>query len=249
LSSLSSKVALSGKRALVTGASRGIGREIALALANAGAHVALNYHRSAEQAETLLREIQAQIGYAITAQADVSKASDVETMLARVNAELGGIDILVNNAGMSRPVAIEKVSEADWNEALDINLKSAFLVTQGCLPGMRSRGWGRIIFISSVAAQIGGVVGPHYAASKAGMHGLMHYYAAHLAKEGITSNAVAPALIRTEMVTKNPNARPQLIPVGRFGEADEVASAVLLLAENGYITGQTINVNGGWYLS
>jgi 3-oxoacyl-[acyl-carrier protein] reductase len=241
--------AISGKRALVTGASRGIGREVALALAKAGAHVGINYRQSAGHAESLLREILAEGGSAITVQADVSRISEVEKMLARVNAELGSIDILVNNAGISRPVAIEKVSEADWNEALDVNLKSAFLVTQRCLPGMRSRGWGRIIFISSVAAQIGGVVGPHYAASKAGMHGLMHYYAAHLAKEGVTANAIAPALIRTDMVTSNPDARPQLIPVGRFGEANEVASAVLLLAENGYITGQTINVNGGWYLS
>jgi 3-oxoacyl-[acyl-carrier protein] reductase len=137
---------------------------------------------------------------------------------------------------------------------MDTNLKSAFLVTQKVLPAMRSKGWGRIINVSSVAAQVGGVVGPHYAASKAGMTGLTHYYAALLSKEGITVNTIAPALIATaliatDMVARNPNARPDLIPVGRFGTVDEVADVAVMLAENGYITGQTINVNGGWYMA
>lgn len=124
-----------------------------------------------------------------------------------------------------------------------------FLVTQAVLPGMRSRRWGRIINLSSVAAQLGGVVGPHYAASKAGVLGLTHSYATLLAKEGITANAIAPALIGTEMVTQNPNARPDLIPLGRLGTVEEVAGVAVMLASNGYITGQTINVNGGWYMS
>jgi 3-oxoacyl-[acyl-carrier protein] reductase len=114
---------------------------------------------------------------------------------------------------------------------------------------MRKRAWGRIINLSSVAAQTGGVIGPHYAASKAGALGLTHSYAALLAKEGITVNAIAPALIATEMVTSNPRAKPDLIPVGRFGTVEEVAEVVVMLASNGYITGQTINVNGGWYMS
>jgi 3-oxoacyl-[acyl-carrier protein] reductase len=114
---------------------------------------------------------------------------------------------------------------------------------------MRAQHWGRIINLSSVAAQVGGVVGPHYAASKAGMHGLTHFYASRLAKEGITVNAIAPALIETEMVTSNPNARPDLIPVERYGMPEEVADVAVMLAKNGYITGQTINVNGGWYMS
>jgi 3-oxoacyl-[acyl-carrier protein] reductase len=114
---------------------------------------------------------------------------------------------------------------------------------------MRARHWGRLVFITSVAASVGGIVGPHYAASKAGMHGMMHYYAAHLAKEGITANAVAPALIETEMITSNPNARRDLIPVGRFGQPDEVASLVLEIVRNGYLTGQVLHVNGGWYLT
>ncbi len=240
---------LAGKRALITGASRGIGAEIARVLAKAGAQIALNFHTRAEQAEMVRREITAAGGHAITAQADVSRADEVEALMARTHQELGGVDILVNNAGISRPTPIDRVTEREWMEAIDTNLKSAFLVTQQCLPDMRSRQWGRIIFVSSIAAQIGGVVGPHYAASKAGMHGLMHYYAAHLAKESITANVVAPALIRTEMVTNNPLAKPELIPVGHFGDATDVASAVLMLVQNGYITGQTININGGWYLS
>jgi 3-oxoacyl-[acyl-carrier protein] reductase len=114
---------------------------------------------------------------------------------------------------------------------------------------MRSRQWGRIINLSSVAAQLGGVVGPHYAASKAGILGLSHFYARRLAREGITVNAIAPALVETEMVTSNPNARPDYIPVGRYGSPAEVAAVAVMLARNGYITGQTINVNGGWFMS
>jgi 3-oxoacyl-[acyl-carrier protein] reductase len=114
---------------------------------------------------------------------------------------------------------------------------------------MRQRRWGRLIFLSSVAAQVGGVVGPHYAASKAGLAGLAHAYAALLAREGITANVIAPALIDTEMVRNNPRARPDLIPLGRFGTVEEVADLVVSLAANGYITGQTINVNGGWHMS
>jgi len=117
------------------------------------------------------------------------------------------------------------------------------------LPGMRARRWGRIINLSSVAAQTGGVTGPHYAASKAGLLGLTHSYARQLVREGITVNAIAPALIETEMVTGNLNVTPAMIPVGRFGTPDEVAAVVVLLARNGYITGQTVNVNGGWYMS
>jgi 3-oxoacyl-[acyl-carrier protein] reductase len=122
-------------------------------------------------------------------------------------------------------------------------------VTQAVLPAMRARRWGRIINLSSVAAQLGGVVGPHYAASKAGMLGLTHSYAALLAKEGITANAIAPAMVETEMVTSNLRARADLIPVGRLGDVEEIAAIAVLLAKNGYITGQTISPNGGWYMS
>jgi 3-oxoacyl-[acyl-carrier protein] reductase len=128
----------------------------------------------------------------------------------------GAIDILVNNAAIARVQPFEEITERDWDDLLTVNLKSCFLVTQAVLPGMRARKWGRIINLSSVAAQVGGVIGPHYAASKAGMLGLTHFYASRLAVEGITVNTIAPALIETEMVTSNPNATPARIPVGRF---------------------------------
>ena len=169
----------------------------------------------------------------------------VETAVNR----LGPIDILVNNAGIARPQPIADIGEQDWDEVIAVNLKSCFLVTQAVLPGMRKRRWGRIVNLSSVAAQVGGVVGPHYAASKAGMLGLTRYYASHLAGEGITVNAIAPALIDTDMVAANPNATAARIPVGRLGHVDEVAQVAVMLAGNGYITGQTLNVNGGWFLS
>jgi len=169
--------------------------------------------------------------------------------VATVETKLGPVAILVNNVGITRPQPVGEITEQDWDEIIAVNLKSVFLVTQAVLPKMRAARWGRMVNLSSVAAQTGGVVGPHYAASKAGILGLTHSYANLLAKEGITVNAIAPALIETEMVTGNPNARSDLIPVGRFGTVDEVADVVVMLARNGYVTGQTINVNGGWYMS
>jgi len=233
----------------VTGASRGIGRATALALAKIGAAVAVNYKTHAQEALAVCREIKDMGGRAVAVQADVSIAVDVRRMVHQVEQQLGPVAVLVNNAGIARPQPLDQISERDWDEVLAVNLKSVFLVTQAVLPGMRAARWGRIINLSSVAAQTGGVVGPHYAASKAGIHGLTHSYAALLAKEGVTVNAIAPALIVTEMMRDNPRATPALIPVGRFGTVDEVADVVVMLATNGYITGQTINVNGGWYMS
>jgi 3-oxoacyl-[acyl-carrier protein] reductase len=238
-----------GKVALVTGASRGIGQAVAFALAEAGADIAVNYrHREAQALETV-RGIERLGRRAIPVRADVSLGTEVADMVAVIEADLGQVDILVNNAGIVSAKPLPEISETDWDEMLAVNLKSAFLVIQRVLPGMRARRWGRIINLSSVAAQTGGVTGPHYAASKAGLLGLTHSYARQLVKEGITVNAIAPALIETEMVTGNLNVTPMMIPVGRFGTPDEVAAVVVLLARDGYITGQTINVNGGWYMS
>jgi len=238
-----------GKVALVTGASRGIGQAVAFALAEAGADIAVNYrHREAQALETV-RGIERLGRRAVPVRADVSLATEVADMVAVIEADLGQVDILVNNAGIVSAKPLPEISETDWDEMLAVNLKSAFLVIQRVLPGMRARRWGRIINLSSVAAQTGGVTGPHYAASKAGLLGLTHSYARQLVKEGITVNAIAPALIETEMVTGNLNVTPMMIPVGRFGTPDEVAAVVVLLARDGYITGQTINVNGGWYMS
>jgi 3-oxoacyl-[acyl-carrier protein] reductase len=238
-----------GKVALVTGGSRGIGRATALALARAGAKVAVNYKTHVADAEAVCAEIGSQGGQAVAVQADVSITAQVDGMVQQVEDQFGSVAVLVNNAGITRPQPLHEITERDWDEVLAVNLKSVFLVTQAVLPGMRAAKWGRIINLSSVAAQTGGVIGPHYAASKAGIIGLTHSYAALLAKEGITVNAVAPALIETEMIRNNPRAKPDLIPVGRFGTVDEVADVVVMLAANDYITGQTINVNGGWYMS
>lgn len=240
---------LNGRIALVTGGSRGIGRAIAVALGRAGASVAVNYRERAVEAAKATAEIRGFGVRALAVGADVSQADQVRALFESVSRELGPVDILVNNAGIARVPAPEAIGEQDWDEVLTVNLKSCFLVTQAALPATRARRWGRLIFLSSVAAQLGGIVGPHYAASKAGMLGLMRSYAHLLAKEGITSNAIAPALIETDMVQQNLNARPNLIPVGRFGSAEETADAALLLAGNGYITGQTINVNGGMCMS
>jgi 3-oxoacyl-[acyl-carrier protein] reductase len=240
---------LCGKVALVTGSSRGIGRAIALALAHAGADVVLNFRTRAAEARDAESEIAQRGRRVIAVQADVSIQSDVERLVDAARTQLGPIDILVNNAGIARVQAVEEVTERDWDELLAANLKSCFLVTQAVLPGMRARHWGRIINLSSVAAHVGGVVGAHYAASKAGMLGLTHFYASRLAREGITVNAISPALVETEMVTANPNATPEHIPVGRFGSVSEVAEAAVMLARNGYITGQTLHVNGGWYMT
>jgi 3-oxoacyl-[acyl-carrier protein] reductase len=242
-------VELGGKVALVTGASRGIGRAVAVALARAGCDVAVNYRRRGDEAAETGRQVEALGRRAFVVRADVADASQVAGMAKSVVERLGPVDVLVNNAGVAQPRALDALTIDDFDTAMAVNLRSAFLVTQAVLPAMRERQWGRLIFVSSVAAQVGGVVGPHYAASKAGLAGLAHAYASLLAREGITANVISPALIDTEMVRNNPRASPTLIPVGRFGTPEEVADVVATVAGNGYLTGQTINVNGGWYMS
>lgn len=240
---------LKGRLALVTGGSRGIGAAVALALAGAGADVVVNFRSRSEDAEEVCSAIRKSGRRALAIQADVSQSDQVRKMIRQIEAELGAVNILVNNAAMARQLKLEDITESDWDEHITVNLKSAFLLTQAVLPQMRAQRWGRIINISSVAAQTGGLVGPHYAASKAGMLGLTHSYAALLAKEGITANTVCPALVDTEMMRANPRATASVIPIGRFGTVDEVASVVLMLAQNGYMTGQSVNPNGGWYPS
>jgi len=247
---------LQNRIALVTGASRGIGKSISLALAGAGCHVAVNYNVQADAAESVCAAIRSLVPAgetfgqrAIAIQADVSVPADVERLVSETERQLGEVEVLVNNAGIAQTKPIGEITLEDWERILRVNLTSAFLVTQRVLPNMRKRRWGRIISLSSVAAQTGGVIGPHYATSKAGLIGLTHSYAALLAKEGITANAIAPALLETDMVTGNPNASTGKIPLGYFGHPDEAGRVAVLLAESHYITGQTINVNGGWYMS
>jgi 3-oxoacyl-[acyl-carrier protein] reductase len=240
---------INGKVVLITGGSRGIGRDTALALAKKGCKVAVGYNKSANEALKVVQEIEALSTKAIAVAADMADAAALKAMALTVERELGSVDILMTNAGINPSRTIESVTAEDWDESIRINLSSAFHLIQAVLPGMRANKWGRLILTSSVAAQIGGVIGPHYSASKAGMLGLAHYYAAVLAKEGITANVIAPALIETDMIKNNPAIKPTLIPVGRFGLPDEVSSVAVMLASNGYITGQTLNINGGWYMS
>jgi 3-oxoacyl-[acyl-carrier protein] reductase len=240
---------LAGKIALITGGSRVIGRGCVAGLAEAGADIAVNFRVQEEAAKETCSLVERLGRRALPVQADVSRASEVERMIKRIEQDLGTIEILVNNAGIARRYPWDQIPEEGWDETIAVNLKSAYLLTQAVLPGMRARRWGRIINISSGAAATGGVVGPYYAASKAGLLGLTHGYASFLTKEGITVNAVAPSLIQTDMVSQDLQVKPNLVPVGRFGAIEEVADVVVMLAKNGYITGQTIFVNGGRYMT
>jgi len=235
--------------ALVTGASRGIGKSIAMALANAGADIAVNYSSNAAGAEFVCEQIRAGGRKAIPVQADVSKTADVDGMVGTVESELGPPTILVNNAGIAELLPAEKVTEKIFERYLRVNLTSMFLVTQRVIPGMRAAHWGRIINLSSIAAQTGGIIGPHYAASKAGILGLTRSYAVHLAKDGITANAIAPGLIETDMAAGIPAEIRSKIQSEMVGSPDEVAQIAVLLAQNPRITGQTININAGRYMS
>lgn len=239
-----SETPLTGRHALVTGASRGIGRATALALAQAGADVAVNYQTSEEAAAETCAAIEADGQRAVAVQADVSEPAATVALVEQARAELGRIDVLVNNAGIARPRAVGDVTRQDWQDHVETNLTAAFETIRSVLPGMRDRGWGRIVNVSSVDAQNGGIVGPHYAASKAGLLGLTRSYARELADEGVTVDAVAPALVDTDAVDDQ-EVSSQAVPVGRFGRPAEVASVVCALVVNGYVTGQTVGVDGG----
>ncbi len=235
---------LRGRVALVTGGTRGIGAGISGALTEAGASVAINYRERAEDAKRFAMRLR-ETGAAVSCiAADVSKPDAVTAMVEAVTSEFGAIDILINNAGIAIRRGVDDLSEADFDETIAVNLKSVFLCTQAVLPAMRAKKWGRIVNISSGAARGAGSIGPHYNASKAGMEGLTRGYAARLVKDGITVNAVAPSLIETDMM-KDQQSLASRIPLGRFGTADEVAKAVMLLIDNPYMTGQTVAMSGG----
>jgi 3-oxoacyl-[acyl-carrier protein] reductase len=236
---------LSGRVALVTGGSRGIGQAIAVSLAEAGAAVAVNYREKAVEADVVAQAIRSKGGRARAVRADVSQAAEVARMMTEVEQELGPVDVLVNNAGIGLVRTVDALTEADFDITIAVNLKSVFLCTQAVIPGMRARKWGRIVNISSGAARGAGGVGPHYNASKAGMEGMTRGYAARLVKDGITVNAVAPSLIATDMVKQGVASSPARIPLGRFGTPQECAGIVLMLAGNAYMTGQTVALSGG----
>jgi 3-oxoacyl-[acyl-carrier protein] reductase len=241
--------ALSGRVALVTGASGGIGEAISRALAGAGASVALAYAHDAARADELARELSARGGRAITAGADLADRAATVALVDDVERELGPVDVLVANAGTGRRrERIEDVSDGDWDHHLAVNLTAPFVLARRIAPGMRERGFGRILFVSSVAAFTGGIVGPHYAASKAGLHGLTHWLASRLAGAGVSVNAIAPALIeRTGMLPGGSDELRGRIPVGRLGTPDEVADLALAVLRNGYLTNQVLGLDGGMH--
>jgi 3-oxoacyl-[acyl-carrier protein] reductase len=245
---MSTHTDLAGRVALVTGAARGIGKAIALALAEAGADVALNY-REREADALLVADAVRRLGRrTVAVRADVSEGGAVKSMFATIANGLGGVDVLVNNAGIAIRRGLDDLTEADFDRTIAVNLKSAFLCTQAVLPHMRGQRWGRIVNISSGAARGAGVVGLHYNASKAGMEGLTRGYSVRLVAEGITVNAVAPSLIETDMSPQRPEVAAR-IPLGRQGFPHEVAQVVLMLIGNAYLTGQTIQVNGGLHFN
>jgi 3-oxoacyl-[acyl-carrier protein] reductase len=239
---------LDGRTALVTGGARGIGRAIALALAESGTDVAVNYRERSSDAEAVAQAVRKMGRKATAVQADVSDSSAVKRLMEAIGAELGPVGFLVNNAGLALQRSLDDLTEAEFDLTIAVNLKSAFLCTQAALPAMRKQRWGRIVNISSGAARGGGIVGVHYNASKAGLEGLTRGYAARLVKEGITVNAVSPSLIATDMLAALPDAAANT-PLGRAGTSEEVAQAVLMVIGNPYMTGQTVQVNGGLHFN
>src|SRR5262249_3892510 len=205
----------------------------------------VNYVSRGGDADAVVTAIRANGGTAAAVRADVSQGVEVDTMIAGVTAQLGPVDILVNNGGIAFRRDIDDLTEAAFELPLAVNPKSAFVCTKAVVPGMRERGWGRIVNISSGAARGGGVIGAHYNASKAGVEGLTRGYAARLAAFGVTVNAVAPSLIGTDMSTNFPADTAKRIPIRRLGTPEEIAQTVVMVVGNPYITGQTIPVNGG----
>lgn len=241
---------LTGKSALVTGASGGIGAEIARALHSAGATVALSGTR-VEPLQALAAELQDRVH---VLPCNLSIAEEVEGLVKRATEAMGSVDILINNAGITRDGLMMRMSDADWAEVIDVNLTSTFRLCRAAIRGMMKARWGRIVNISSVVGTTGNAGQVNYAASKAGMVGMSKSLAAEVASRGITVNAVAPGFIATAMTDKLNDAQRTailgVVPAGRMGTPAEIAAAVLYLAstEAGYVTGATLHVNGGMYM-
>lgn len=244
---------LDNKMTLVTGASRGIGKAIALELAREGATVAINYRSGEAEARAVADEIGSLGGNTMLVQANVSDKTEARDMVKRVIDNFGRLDVLVNNAGITRDRSMRKLTDDDWMEVINTNLNSVYFCSTAAMEGMIAQKYGRIINISSFVGQAGNFGQANYAASKGGIIAFTKTAALELAKHNITVNALAPGFTLTDMLAKVPdNVQDQIkskIPMGRFGLPEEIAKAVLFLAAEGdYITGQQINVNGGVYM-
>jgi 3-oxoacyl-[acyl-carrier protein] reductase len=240
---------LQGRVALLTGASGGIGKAIARRLAEHGVDLLLTYASHGDDTERVADDARALGRRVATAQADLADPAAPGRLVEQANEQLGGVDILVANAGSATVRPWQDVDLELWNTTLALNLTAPFLLAQKVLPSMVEKGFGRVLFISSVAALNGGVVGAHYAASKAGLHGLSHHLAARVAGNGVTVNALAPALIGdTRMLPVDPDKPadvPLPIPVGRLGHPAEVADMAISMLRNGYLTNKVVTLDGG----
>ncbi|WP_331088266.1 SDR family NAD(P)-dependent oxidoreductase [Actinophytocola sp.] len=239
---------MAGRTALLTGASGGIGGALGERLVAAGVRVAFTYGAHSEQAERLVSLARSAGVDALALGADLADPDTPARLVEQVTAQLGPVDVLIPNAGTATMLEYADVDLATWDDTLAVNLRAPFLLAQAVLPGMVERGHGRVLFMSSVAAFTGGMIGPHYAASKAGLHGLVHFLAARVAAHGVTVNALAPALV--EDTRMFPGAGPDVpirIPVGRYGRPEEVADLAMAVLGNGYLTSQVIGLDGGAY--
>jgi NAD(P)-dependent dehydrogenase (short-subunit alcohol dehydrogenase family) len=244
--------ALAGKTVLITGGARRLGRASALALAEAGADVAISCNTGGAAAEEVCRLIRDQGRKANYYAHNISLASEIEAMCAEVKRDFGPIDILVNNAGINRDHSFKKLTKEEWDDVINTDLTSVFLVTKQFIDAMAERGWGRVINMSSMSAEIGNFGQANYVAAKAGMIGLTKTLALEYARRGVTVNAVAPGFTRTRMTGGIPEKAMEAVlaktPLGRMGEPVEMAAGVIYLASPaaGFVTGQVLDINGGF---
>ncbi len=236
---------IAGRVALVTGASGGIGAAICRALARAGATIAVGYGSAAGAAERLVEELVDAGARAQPFAADLEDPDEPARLVGEVERALGAVEVLVANHGRGVRAAYEDLGCEDFDRTIAINLRAPFLLAQRVLPGMRARGFGRVLFTSSTAAFRGGVLAPDYAASKAGLHGLAFFLAGRVAADGVTVNVIAPGYVETAMLPGDAQELGARVPVGRVGRPEEVADLALAVLRNGYVTSQVVSINGG----